>query len=67
MFKHKPFRDAIETKYKLGAISSIKEVDDAVNDLINCKATTKVPVKASDAPSAADIENDLDEMEDFDE
>lgn len=67
LFKHKPFRDAIETKYKLGAISSIKEVDDAVNDLINCKATTKVPVKTSDAPSAADIENDLDEMEDFDE
>lgn len=64
LFKHKPFRDAIETKYKLGAISSIKEVDDAVADLLSSKPSTKIPVKAKSAPSAADIEDELDNFAD---
>jgi RecA/RadA recombinase len=68
LFKHKPFRDAIETKYKLGAISSIKEVDDAVADLLNTKATSKIPdLGKKGKASAADIENALDEMEEDNE
>ena len=64
LFKHKPFRDAIETKYKLGAVSSIKEVDDAVADLLSSKPTSKIPVKAKSAPSAADIEDELENFAD---
>ncbi|WQZ01008.1 RecA-like recombination protein [Escherichia phage 04086] len=64
LFKHAPFREAIENKYKLGAINSIKEVDDAVNDLINSRVSKNVAVKLSgNTQSAADIENDLEEMD----
>ncbi|AEN93813.1 RecA-like recombination protein [Escherichia phage Bp7] len=63
LFKHAPFREAIENKYKLGAINSIKEVDDAVNDLINSRVSKNVAVKLSgNTQSAADIENDLENM-----
>ena len=63
LFKHAPFREAIENKYKLGAINSIKEVDDAVNDLINSRVSKNVAVKlGGGTQSAADIENDLENM-----
>ena len=63
LFKHAPFRAAIENKYKLGAINSIKEVDDAVNDLINSRVSKNVAVKlGGGTQSAADIENDLENM-----
>lgn len=67
LFKHKPFRDAIEVKYKLGAISSIKEVDDAVADLLNSKPTTKIPDLGKPGSNPAMVENDLDEMEEDNE
>lgn len=63
LFKHKPFRDSIESKYKLGAISSIKEVDDAVADLLNSRPTNKIPALGKGVSSAA-VENDLDQMAD---
>lgn len=66
LFKHKPFRDAIETRYKLGSISSVKEVDDAVSALIGSKVETYKPTKST-GKSAADIENELEFLESEDE
>lgn len=62
LFKHKPFRDAIENKYKLGSINSIKEVDEAVDELINSKVE-KFKTSKENKVTAADIENDLDQLE----
>lgn len=63
LFKHEPFREAIQRHYQLGAIDSNAEVDAAVDELIGSKTEkfTSPPVKGQ---SAADVENDLDQMED---
>lgn len=63
LFKHAPFREAIQRHYQLGAIDSNAEVDAAVDELIGSKTEkfTSPPVKGQ---SAADVENDLDQMED---
>lgn len=61
LFKHQPFRDAIERHYQLGAIESNAVVDQEVDDLINSKVEKfkAPPVKGV---SAADVENDLEDL-----
>ncbi|CCI88616.1 Phage recombination protein [Yersinia phage phiR1-RT] len=63
LFKHSPFREAIETRYKLGAITSNPEIDAEVDDMINCKSTIGLPKGVFTGSSAGKIESDLDELD----
>lgn len=67
LFKHEPFRDAIKRHYQLGAIDSNAVVDAEVDALITSKVEKYTAPEGKTKPSAADIENDLDMMEDLDE
>jgi RecA/RadA recombinase len=62
LFKHQPFRDAIKRRYQLGAIDSNAVVDAEVDELINSKVEEFKAPEGSHAPSAAEIEDDLDIM-----
>lgn len=63
LFKHGPFRDAIKMRYKLGQMVSNIEVDNAVEDLLNAKLEDFV-VPTSSGTSAADIESQLEDLDD---
>lgn len=62
LFKHEPFRNAIKTRYQLGAIESNATVDEEVDALISSKVE-KFVAPESTGRSAADIENDLEDFE----
>lgn len=64
LFKHEPFRKAIETRYQLGSIDSDAEVDAEVEALIGARTSSKITgVKFGDGDSAADIEDQLETYE----
>lgn len=65
LFKHEPFRKAIENRYQLGAISSNAEIDAEVDKLINCRTSSNITgVKFSGTESAADKESQLEDFTD---
>lgn len=65
LFKHDPFRKAIESRYQLGAIESNAEVDAEVDKLIGSKTSDSVSgVKFGQAESAADKEQQLEDFGD---
>ena len=66
LFKHKPFRDAITTRYKLGEIQSNKEVDDEVEDLISSKIEKHVFANTESKISGANLEEELDNLDNID-
>ncbi|QLA10638.1 RecA-like recombination protein [Shewanella phage Thanatos-2] len=63
LFKHEPFREAIKTRYQLGAIDSDPVIDDEVDALINSKVTkpkvTKVTPSVEDQLEEFEVEDDL--------
>ncbi|ASD52019.1 recombinase [Pseudomonas phage PspYZU05] len=63
IFKHEAFREAIKTKYQLGAIDSNPEVDAEVDSLISSKC-----VKNSDRVKPANLSGhfDVDDIDDID-
>lgn len=66
LFKHQPFRDAIKRAYQLGAIDSNEIVEAEVDELINSKVE-KFKSPESKSKSAADLETDLDQLNDMEE
>lgn len=62
LFKHEPFRQAIEDKFKLKGIDD-KEVQQEIDDLLSADVSESVDVDMN----ASNPESDLDEMGDYDE
>lgn len=67
LFKHQPFRDGIKRAYQLGAIDSNAVVDAEVDELIGSKVEKFKAPEGAGGKSAADLENDLDMLEDIDD
>lgn len=63
LFKHEPFREAIKNNYQLGAMASIKEIDDEVENLISSKTTKHKFEKSVGIPGDI-LEDELDDLDD---
>lgn len=58
LFKHAPFREAIKSRYQLGAIVTNGEVDQAVDDLLSAKLED-FHAPATKGTSPAEVEDQL--------
>lgn len=66
IFRHEPFRKAIINRYQLGAMSSSKEVDDEVDELIGAK-TVKHVFGGKDENRASVLEDFSEDDDDYED
>lgn len=64
IFKHEPFREAIERRYQLGRIGSNEEVDKEVDNLINSKVEEH-EFSSEPTLSEAALEKEFDDLNDI--